>query len=167
MIARIYAKPAATKPQILMLFALVLATSSILAALPIPRVEYRWIGVVLGIALTLFLGSYVVRHTLVVYEYQLYSDRLVVLRHLFRRVKVASSISHKSIVMILPAADPVLRSIPKHDATVSFGGILDNRFAIVFQGQKKREALLLECGYPFAKSISKIVAEYQAAHKGV
>ncbi|MBR6763936.1 MAG: hypothetical protein IKM13_09335 [Clostridia bacterium] len=167
MIARILVKPAATKTQILMLFALVFTMASVAVALPVPQAAYRWIGALLGVVVILFFGGYVVRHTMIIYEYLLYADRLIVRRHFRKWIRTTATISHKSIQKILPITDPELQHLHRHDATVSFGGILDNRFAIVYQGQKKREALLLECGYPFAKSISKTVAEYQAAHKGV
>ena len=162
MIARIFAKPAATKLQILMLFALVLVMASIAVALPVPQPAYRWIGVVLAFAIVAVFGSYVVRRTLILYEYQLYSDRLVVRRHFGKFSKVTAVISHKSILKILPAVDPEVRSFRRHDATVSFGGVVDNRFAVVFQRKSKAEVLLLECGYPFAKTISKAAADHKS-----
>ena len=51
--------------------------------------------------------------------------------------------------------------------TTAGTGSESTRFAVIYQGKRKREALLLECGYPFAKSISKTVAEYQNVHRGV
>lgn len=167
MIARILVKPTATKPQILILFALVFTMASVAVVLPVPQAAYRWIGSLLGVAVILFFGGYVIRHTMIVYEYLLYTDRLIVRRHFRKWIKITASISHKSIQKILPITDPELRRLHRHDATLSFGGILDNRFAVIYQGKRKREALLLECGYPFAKSISKTVAEYQNVHRGV
>ena len=149
-----------------MLFSLVLVMASVAVVLPIPQHTYRWIGVVLGCAVVMILGSYVVRRTLIVYEYLLYTDRLMVRRHFGKSSKVTAVISHKSILKILPAADPEVRRFRRHDATVSFGGPVDNRFAIVFQRKRKAEVLLLECGYPFAKTISKAVTEHKSNIQG-
>lgn len=166
MIARVYAKSAATRPQIFFLFALILAIASIFVALPIPQPNLRWIGVVAGAACVLFLGGFVLRHTLVVYEYQLYADRLLVMRHFLKRVRVTSVISHRAILQILPGNAPELRHLHCYNATVSFGGLPDHRFAVIFSERGKKKALLLECGYPFAKSSSKTVLEFQNTHKG-
>ena len=117
MIARILVKPAATKTQILMLFALVFTMASVAVALPVPQAAYRWIGALLGVVVILFFGGYVVRHTMIIYEYLLYADRLIVRRHFRKWIRTTATISHKSIQKILPITDPELQ--PRSSAVPS------------------------------------------------
>ena len=159
MIAHVYAKSAATKPQILMLFALILAFSSVVYALPIPH--SRWIGALLSLCILLVFGGFTIRRTLVVYEYCLFPTELVIRRHLFKWVRTTVKIPLRLVTEIHPASRIPASPHRIVDVTASYGGIVDNRFFVFFRKESKSAALLMECGYPFAKSMSKAVLNQQ------